>query len=45
MNAEIQLKNISTSRNYRDNDAKRYCLDCVFWYRCKLGGIDCDLKA
>jgi hypothetical protein len=24
----------------RDRHA-RICLDCLFWYRCKLGKIDC----
>ena len=27
-----------------DDKAEPQCLDCLFWYRCKKGNIDCDLK-
>lgn len=30
--------------NVRESDAGARCQDCLFWYRCKLGGIDCELK-
>jgi hypothetical protein len=30
LNTESLLKNTSTDRNYRDDDAKRSCLECVF---------------
>ncbi len=33
-----------TAKNSTDDRAHPQCLDCLFWYRCKLGQIDCDLK-
>ncbi len=29
----------------RGKDRKSDCRDCMFWYRCRLGQIDCDRKA
>lgn len=26
------------------NSGETGCIDCLFWYRCKLGKIDCDLR-
>jgi hypothetical protein len=34
--ADISYTHVRT----RDRHA-RICLDCMFWYRCKLGRIDC----
>jgi hypothetical protein len=36
LNKESVLKNTSTGRNYRDDDAKRSCLECVFGVKSDL---------
>ncbi len=34
----------TTLRQDSDDKARLPCLDCLFWYRCKPGKIDCEYK-
>ncbi len=45
MHIKIETSNISLQRPADGVRTRLPCLDCLFWYRCKQGGmIDCELK-
>jgi hypothetical protein len=41
----IEIMAGGEGNNAAENGTGTDCRDCIFWYRCKHGGIDCELKA
>jgi hypothetical protein len=39
-----KIKDAYTTAYARTTGTCLHCMDCMFWYRCKRGGIDCELK-
>lgn len=39
------MKKKRTQTSARGKDRKWTCRDCLFWYRCRLGQIDCEIKS
>ena len=37
---------VNDGSKYRGRSSVGYntCMECLFWYRCKLGGIDCEYR-
>ena len=40
----IEIISFDAPKQDRRADSDCICMDCMFWYRCKRGGIDCGLK-
>ena len=43
MHTETHTTETSIRLQIDDRDGPQ-CLDCLFWYRCKKGKVDCELK-
>lgn len=41
---DIDTRTDIGAKGASEGGRKADCADCLFRYRCKLGGIDCDIK-